>query len=366
MKIIISNYDDIKNPYYAGGGAYMLHEIAKRLSKKHKVTIICGSYKRSFDEVVDNVVYRHIGIKAGGPFLGQAAFSLLLPLFAVKESYDVWIENFVPPHSTNFVPLFTKKPVIGITSILEAREFSRKYKLPFYVIENIGIKQYKNIIALSNAMEKRVKKNNPNANVKTILAGVDNSLLKLKTTEGKYVLYLGRIDIYQKGLDILVEAWKKLALKNNVIRLVIAGNGAKNEEEQLKNMIKRNNMEDSIELTGKVGGKKKEDLLANCLFAVVPSRFESFGIVALEVLAVGKALICFDIDGFSWIPKNLCKKIKNLNSDAFAEAISDLIQKRSLRKKLSDNGRIFAKEFNWDSVAEKYEEFIGKVVLNKN
>ena len=366
MKIIISNYDDLKNPYYGGGGAKMLHEIAKRLSKKNQVIIICGSYKGSFDQVVDGVSYKHIGIKFGGPLFEQAAFSLMLPIYALKETYDMWIENFVPPHSTNFVPLFTKKPVIGITSILDAGQFSRKYKLPFYLIENIGIRQYKHIIALSESMKKRVQKFNPLANVRVILAGVDNNLLRLKTTERNYILYLGRIDVYQKGLDILIESWKKIASENKGIKLVIAGSGAKSEEEQLKNMIKKNNLEGSIKLLGKVKGAKKENLLTNCLFSVVPSRFESFGIVALEVLAVGKPLICFDIDGFSWIPKDLCIKVHNLNSDDLAKSMNELIKKRSLRNRLSANSRNFAQKFNWNSVAEKYEKFIHEVVSKKD
>lgn len=366
MKIIISNYDDLKNPYYAGGGAYMLHEIAKRLSKKHQVTILCGSYKGSFDEVIENVTYKHIGTKVGGPLFGQVAFSLLLPLYAMKETYDIWLENFVPPHSTNLIPLFTKKPVIGITSILDAGQFSRKYKLPFYLIENIGVRQYEHIIALSESMQKRVKKNNPKANVNIIFAGVDDNFLKLKTNERKYILYLGRIDVYQKGLDILIEAWKNIVNKNEGIELIIAGSGIKSEESQLKKLLIKNNLEQSIKLIGKVSEKKKEDLLANCLFVVCPSRFESFGIVALETLAVGKPLICFDIDGFSWIPKELCIKIQNLNSETLAKTMDKLIKEKKLRKKLSANGRIFAQKFNWDSVAEKYEKFINEGVLLKN
>lgn len=366
MKIIISNYDDLKNPYYAGGGAYMLHEIAKRLSKKHEVTIICGSYKGSFNQIIDSVTYKHIGISIGGPLLEQAVFSLLLPIHAMIEAYDLWMENFVPPHSTNLIPLFTKKPVVGITSTLDAHEFSRKYKLPFYLIENFGIKQYKHIIALSEAMKQRVKKLNPKTNVKIIFAGVDDIFLKLKTNQGKYILYLGRIDVYQKGLDILVEAWKNIAYKNEGIKLIIVGSGTKGEENRLKKLVTKNNLEQSTKLIGKVSEKKKENLLTNCMLAVCPSRFETFGIVALEVLAIGKPLICFDIDGFSWIPKDLCIKIHTLDSDDLAKAMSDLIKEKKLRKRLSANGRIFAKKFNWDAVAEKYEEYINSLVLEKD
>lgn len=70
-------------------------------------------------------------------------------------------------------------------------------------------------------------------------------------------------------------------------------------------------------------------MLANCLFVVVPSRFESFGVVVLEGLAVGKALVCFDIDGFSWVPEDLCIKIKKIDSDHLAKIMNDLNKKKS-------------------------------------
>jgi len=46
MKIIISNYDSVKNPYYGGGGATAIHEIASRLTKKFEVTVLTGNIRK--------------------------------------------------------------------------------------------------------------------------------------------------------------------------------------------------------------------------------------------------------------------------------------------------------------------------------
>ena len=60
-RIIFSNYDDPKNPFYGGGGARAIHEVARRLAVRHDVKIITGSYPGSRDEMVDGVSYARIG-----------------------------------------------------------------------------------------------------------------------------------------------------------------------------------------------------------------------------------------------------------------------------------------------------------------
>ena len=44
-RIIFSNYDDPKNPFYGGGGARAIHEVAKRLAVRHDVKIITADSK---------------------------------------------------------------------------------------------------------------------------------------------------------------------------------------------------------------------------------------------------------------------------------------------------------------------------------
>ena len=106
--IIMSNYDSLKNLYYAGGGAVQTHRLGKALRNEYNVMVICGAYPGSQDETIDGVRYRYIGFKHAGPLAGQLLFSLLLPLYALKERYDLWIENFVPPHSTNLFQYLQK------------------------------------------------------------------------------------------------------------------------------------------------------------------------------------------------------------------------------------------------------------------
>ena len=126
-KIIISSYDDLKNPYYAGGGAVVVHEVFKRLKESYKVKVITGKYPGSIDEIVDGVVYERIGTNFFGPRLGQLIFQVILPFYALTEKFDLWVESFTPPFSTAFLPLFSKKPVVGLVHMLSAQDMQMSW-----------------------------------------------------------------------------------------------------------------------------------------------------------------------------------------------------------------------------------------------
>ncbi|MCH7951798.1 glycosyltransferase family 4 protein [Patescibacteria group bacterium] len=361
MNIVISTYDEINNPYYSGGGARSTHEIAKRLTEHHHVTILCGAYKDCRDSVIDGVEYKHIGLKISNPKLGQLIFSFLLPFYALKQEHDLWIENFTPPHSTNFIQLFTKKPVIGQTSLLHAREFSQKYKLPFHVVEGIGLKKYRYFSVQTKQLKKKIRSVNSLAEIYVIPRGVDKKLFNLKTKEENFVLFLGRLDVFQKGLDLLLKSWAQASKEMKGVKLVIAGAGTSRDEKALKKLVQKYGLDRKIKFTGLVAGKEKEQLLSHCLFAVCPSRFEGFGITALEVLVVGKPLVCFDIDGFKWIPKGMCVKVSPFNTIELSNKMTALAQNKKLRTKLQSKTRKFVRGHDWDTIAKQYEDMIVKI-----
>lgn len=360
MKIIISIYDSINNPYYRGGGAYSTHEIAKRLAKNHIVTVICGAFKNSQDRVIDGVNYKHIGLTFSGPKLSQFIFSLLLPFYAMRSDFDIWLENFQAPHSTGLIPLFTKKPVIGITTTFHGEDFSKKYKFPFHLIERIGIKTYRHVIVSSHNLENKIRKLNKKADIKLIPPGIEKSLLSIKSQKGRHVLFIGRIDIYQKGIDLLLSIWSEVIKEQN-IKLVIVGNGNPEEIKTVKQLIKKRGLGNHVVIKGRVDGKAKEDLLANAVMGLSSSRFESFGIVALEYMAAGKPFVCFDIDGFKWIPNSRSLKVLPFDTAIFAKKIIDLLKNQKLREEIGEKGKSFAKNFDVDHINKKMESYITKV-----
>lgn len=361
-KIVISSYDDIKNPFYGGGGAYAVHEVAKSLAFDFKVTVITGKYPGCKDEVIDEVYYKRIGISKVGPRAGQLIFSFSLPFYFLFQKFDLWIESFTPPISTGFLQLFTKKPVIGLVHMLSGEDMKRKYKLPFERIEKLGLKTYKYFIVPTQSIREKILQLNTQARVDVIPNGIKTkSNTKVHSKAGKYILFLGRLEINQKGLDLLLAAFAAIS-KDFGYKLIIAGAGAKKEEQNLKQMIADLHLSKKVVLTGRVEGNVKESLFKKASFVVIPSRFETFSTVALESMAHGLPIISFGIDGLSWIPKGSSIKVKPFDSIALARAIKTLSEDATLRKRIGTSGWKFSKRNSWDKSLNEYRRYTNQLL----
>lgn len=269
IQIIISNYDDIQNPYYGGGGAFAVHEVAKRLARRFTVTVLTGNYfsaKKS--EVIDGIAYRRIGLSFVGPKLGQLLFHLALVWHVRRRSFDCWIESFTPPTSTSLLPLFTDKPVIGLVHMLAGEDMRRKYFLPFDKLETWGLQMYTQCIVTSELFRQKIIEKNPKIHVVVIPNGVNTPSLVSQDSTREYVLFLGRIEVDQKGLDLLLRAYS-LARETIRIPLVIAGTGTENEMKKLHKLISGLGLEGSVQLVGKINGDSaKKELFQKAVVCV--------------------------------------------------------------------------------------------------
>ncbi|MBM2817806.1 MAG: hypothetical protein HW401_396 [Parcubacteria group bacterium] len=361
-RIIFSSYDDVKNPEYGGGGAVAIHEIAKRLTDRFEIIVITGSYKGSSNEKIDDVAYKRIKTHYLGAKIGQLIFHFFLPFYSVCLKYDLWIESFTPPFSTSFLPIFAGKPVIGLVHMLSGEDMSRKYNIPFYLIEKVGLKAYDYFIVLNQESKDEIKKINKNAEIQIISNGVYMPEIR-KTHCPEHILFLGRIEINQKGLDLLLKAFSIVRDKINY-KLAIAGSGNNNELKKLKKIIESYDLMGKINLLGKVGGYEKEDAFRKSAFVVIPSRFETLSLVALEAMSFGLPVISFEIEGMKWISANCCIKAKPFSEIDLAQKMLDLSQDVQKREIMGDNGRQFALQFEWGKKAIEYENYILNILKN--
>ena len=362
-KIIISNYDDIKNPDYAGGGAVVIHKVAKYLSKKYCVTLITGKYPGSKDEIVEGVKYQRIGSYVFGGKIGHLFYLFVLPFETLRQKCDLWIDSFTPPFSVSLVPIFLgKSRVIGMVHMLSGKDMKRKYKLPFDIVERLGLKLYKHFIVLTEQSKYEILRSNPNADIKVIPNGIDIPSKKyLYSKKIKQILFLGRLEVDQKGLDLLLKVYSKVS-ESMDIKLVIAGTGTTDNLEKLHKLIMKSSLKEKISLAGRVCGKEKYRLLRESSIVVVPSRFETFSLTALEALANKTVLFTFDIDGFKWIPENVAVKTKCFNTDEMADKIIKLLHRPSVRKKYEDSGCIYTRKYFWKNIFSMYIDVIKDLI----
>ncbi len=358
MRIIHFDYDYKENPFAGGGQANATHELYKRISRKHDVIVFTGSYPSSKNEVIEGVSYKRIGIGNFGAVISILSYWVLFPVYSIFLKADLFTEFFTAPFAVSFLPL-VKRKTVGYASFVGSKDLSKKYKLPFHFLIPMLIGRYHTVIFLSERYCSQFKNRYKNLNATVLPRGVDSKFLSAPALDNAYMLFLGRIDIHQKGIDTLLEAMYKVIYINKIsTRLYIGGNGKPEDMRTLRYLIEKYKLNSYVKVLGRVASGNRVELLTNAQLVLCPSRFETFGNVALESLASGKPLICTNIDGYSWIPAECACKIATLTPSILADSIIHLLQDAHLRGILSTNARKFAKDFSWDVIAAKYESIL--------
>jgi phosphatidylinositol alpha-mannosyltransferase len=377
-RIVISIYDSPGNPHYAGGGTVMVREVSARLARRYRVTVVSGSYpgcrsRRDADPPPPGVRWVFLPVGRFGPRIGQLLYHLALPMVAALGRYDVWVESFTPPWSTSLLPLVTRRPVIGLAQMLAGVDATRRYRLPFDRIERRGLRRYRRVVVLNSADARKVAAASPRTEVIRQVNGVRLPADVTADGGGDAVLFLGRIDVEQKGLDLLVHAHASLHVNARAHTdrwtasppsLLIAGAGTPGQERALDQLLDRWRRDAPglrVERLGRVGGEGKDSLLRRCAVLVMPSRFETFGLAALEGMAYGKPVLVFDLPQLAWIPEGAAVRVPGFDVDALARALRELVTDRELRARLGRCGRQAALAHDWEQVAEGYETLLAQV-----
>lgn len=176
--------------------------------------------------------------------------------------------------------------------------------------------------------------------------------------KNKTILAVGRIDGWVvKGFDLLIKAWDSIVFKNPEWKLRIVGNGSSSSIEYLKRQI--SNSQDKIEFapfTDNIADEYKDAAIF-----VLSSRYEGWGLVMIEAMSQGCAVIACDYKGRQAEAINdginglLCETD---NVKAIAEKISILIEDTNLRLKLQENALKSVDYYNEDNVAHRLESII--------
>jgi len=364
ISVVISSYDDLNNPVYSGGGAHSVHQLAKRLAKNHKVTVITGTYKNAKNQTIQNIKYIRIGSHILGHKIGQIFYQYAILKYASRYKYDVWIESTMPPFTFSLLPLFCKKPLIAWINMLCSSDMKRKYKIDLGFIEKRLSILYKYMIAPTDWVKSELRKMNKNAEIMTITQGYEPIEQSQKTTKKtifkNYILFLGRIEVNQKGLDLLLNAISNTSNKTN---LIVAGSGSKKEIEKLNNLIKEYGVSSKVKRIGRIQGQQKELLLKNAKAVMITSRFETFSITALEAILHQKPVICFNIPQLSWIPLKYAYKIDPFRHLDLALVIDKIYKTKNIKKISIKEKRKFLKKHDWGNIAKQFDNYISNISI---
>ncbi len=355
MRILHLAYEDPRQPG-AGGGSMRTYEVNRRLGSRHEITALVSGYPGAKERVEDNVRYIPIGSRFGGKIDRLSYFACLGVAMQRHGQFDLVVDDFGAPFSVSLSPLLTKQPVIALVQWFFAKEMSEKYKLPFHWIERFGLRYYDDFICLSDWVGDMIRPYCPTAYIETIPSGVDEQVFEIKLETPKYLVYLGRLDMMQKGCDLLLQVMARLRsqLGTATPQLLMAGDGP--DRDQIKQLIHEYQLDDQVSLIGWVKGAEKFRLLANAYALLMPSRFETFGMVAIEAQAVGAPVVAFDVGPLAAV----CGSAGGLlvppfDVECYSQKVREIIQQPELFNKLRAQGRLWARRFTWDQIADLQE-----------
>ena len=354
MRILHLAYEDPRQPG-SGGGSVRTREINRRLAARHRITAVVSAYPGAQRRVEDGIEWVPIGTRTGTKIDRIAYFARVWREVLIREA-DLVVEDFGAPFSVALSPLFTRHPVVASVQWLFGREMRARYGIPFDLVEDVGLRCYRDFIAVSSWMAEALHKRRPDAAIEVIPNGVEPEAFAAPRLPARHLAFVGRLDMPSKGLDLLVEIMVRLRrrLGDETPRLLVLGDGP--DRERLSTLIRAAGLERHVELLGRVEGSEKYSLMASAHAVLMPSRFESFGIVAIEAQAAGVPLVAFEVGPLREITGGAgALLIPAFDVAAYADAVATVIAQRDVRGQLGEAGRAWARRYDWDEIALRQE-----------
>lgn len=170
-----------------------------------------------------------------------------------------------------------------------------------------------------------------------------------KEWQGETIGFIGRIDEPRKGLPVLIRALPRILAERPHTRLLVAGRG--DEEEAVEALPEA--MRDRVEFLGMVSDEDKARLLRSVDVYVAPNTGgESFGIILVEAMSAGAAVLASDLDAFTQVLDQGAagELFANEDADELAGAALRLLGDPARRAELRARGSAHVRRFDWSVV----------------
>jgi len=170
--------------------------------------------------------------------------------------------------------------------------------------------------------------------------------------------------LYKKGMDILIQSWTEVVKENTNVKLVIGGGGK--AAQKVVDWTKEYHVTDSVEFLGTLNREQVVEQMQMCDCFVLPSRYETFGVVYIEAMACGKPVIAVANGG----PDDFVKDFNGMLIKPDVEELTGAINKMIKRLKVYDyyyeeeiSGYI-KNLFSYDSIAGKLLEVYKSILTS--
>ena len=179
---------------------------------------------------------------------------------------------------------------------------------------------------------------------------IDVGSFDISVTRNEHrVAFLGR-DEPRKGLDLLLEAWPAVRNAHPPAELVVMG-------------AERPSAPPGVRYLGRVEGEEKRRILASSAIYVAPNTGgESFGLVVVEGMAAGCAVVASDLDAFAAVLGDAGVMFPVGDTASLQSALIDLLADAGRAGELGASARSRAIQFDWGDVVARYRQVYEKAL----
>lgn len=245
-----------------------------------------------------------------------------------QKSFKKRVANFF-----FFKRMVQKSAAIQYLTKEEAEESKKQWKHNFYVMPNgICVPPFEN---------KNIKR--------------DNLVLS----------YIGRLDINQKGLDLLLDAIKDLKnlLKNNQVNINLYGPDKNNSVRLINKYINKEQLTDIIRIYPPAFGEKKKEILESTDVFIMTSRFEGHPMGLIEALSYGiPCLITRGTNMLEEVEEFQAGWVSENNLDGIKNAIIKMLNERNEISAKREAAYHLAEKYDWDTIAKETHRELTKIL----
>jgi D-inositol-3-phosphate glycosyltransferase len=180
----------------------------------------------------------------------------------------------------------------------------------------------------------------------------------------RIILFVGRIEPL-KGVDILINAAAMLESDVDCSVLIVGGDeSSASRIEELQGLARDLGIDHRVAFVGAVDHDSLPLFYNAADICVVPSHYESFGLVAVEAMACGVPVVASRVGGLMGTVKDgeTGYLVPWLCPEPFAERIEMLLENDSLRRNLGDSAREAVDRFRWENVAGRIFDIYASLV----
>lgn len=223
------------------------------------------------------------------------------------------------------------------------------------------------VICVSGAFAKLIESYRPDIDVVGNVVNCDAFVPRADSEKHRGIRFLTvcymeeEAQLYKKGIDILIQAWTEVVKKYTDVKLVIGGGGsAKTKVEQ---WVEEHGISKYVEFTGALDRKQVIQEMQSCDCFVLPSRYETFGVVYIEAMACGKPVIAVANGG----PDDFVKPFNGFLIEpdvkelvqAFYEMIGHLTRGNYYQEEKISN--YIKSKFSYEAIAEQLEAIYNSI-----